>query len=400
MAIPSPSPWMLVRTISAALLFGAVAASPAITQASEPSLEAPALTVGPGVDTLGKAQHDLLVLWRSYLNERPYTYEPKRQWSSVEQRRWPIFDLAMPAVYQSAAEYQRTRATVVALDAANPGDSSVFVIRTLFTSQDSASGRELPVALTRVYAVREGGAWVLANALTRLTADWRRTVMGPITFIYPRDHRFDPVLARHAVRFADSLATVFGAPHPKGVTYYLARSPEEAFRISGVDFARPGTTGRSFPGNYMIFSGLPAYGEFYPHELTHLTLGWLPGLPMPPVLDEGLAFWLGGSRGRSWPELRADLAVALQADSSLTLSRLLAERPATDPLRSTAAGGLLQLAHERGGVSMVKRVLSPAHGPTARDILRGAEDALGCTRAELEAGWRQLIFQKRVSSGP
>jgi hypothetical protein len=253
----------------------------------------------------------------------------------------------------------------------------------------------LPVALARVYAVREGGAWVLANVLPRTTADWRRTTVGPITFIYPPDHVFDRGKARRAVRFADSLATTFGAPHPKGVTYYLARSPEEAFRIAGLDFVPPGSTGRSFPGNYMIFSGLPAYGEFYPHELTHLTLGWiLPELGTPPVLDEGLAFWLGGSRGKSWRTLRNDLARALRADPTLTLERLLAERPLTDPLRSTAAGALLQLAHERGGVPGVKRVLSPPRGPNGRDILRGGEAALRLNRGELEAAWRQSVLRE------
>jgi hypothetical protein len=318
----------------------------------------------------------------------------------VEQQRWPIFDLVTPAVYQSAGEYQRTRATVVGLEPATPGDSSAFVIRTLFTLADSVSGRELPIALTRVFAVKEDGAWVLANALTKATAEWRRATVGQITFIYPPGHRFDPVKARRAVRFADSLATAFGAPRPKGVTYYLARSPDEAFRIAGLDFVPPGSTGRSVPANYMIFSGLPAYGEFYPHELTHLTLGWiLPDLGTPPVLDEGLAFWLGGSRGKTWSELRGDLAAALRADSTLTLERLLAERPATDPLRSTAAGALLQLAHERGGVTAVKRVLSPPRGPNGRDILRGAQEALGLTRVALEIAWQQIVQHQGAAAG-
>jgi hypothetical protein len=306
----------------------------------------------------------------------------------------------MPAVYQSAAEYQRTRGTVVAIEPATPNDSNVFSIRTLFTRSDSASGPELPVALTRVFAIRENGAWVLANALTRTTAEWQRKTVGQFTFIYPPDHRFDKVKARHTVRFTDSLATAFGAPRPKGVTYYLARSPDEAFRIAGLDFVPPRSTGRSFPGNYMIFSGLPAYGEFYPHELTHLTLGWiLPDLGAPQVLDEGLAFWLGGSRGRCWAELRADLATALVADSALTLARLLAERPATDPLRSTAAGALLQLAQERGGVAVVKRVLSPPPGPNGRDILLGAQQALGLSREALEVAWRGIVERRGAASG-
>jgi hypothetical protein len=216
----------LILATCVVAIVGLSPATDALAQQVAPAVNPPELLVGPGVDTLDVTRRDLLTLWQSYLNDRPYTYKPKPQWSNVEQRRWPIFDLAMPAVYQSAVEYQLTRATVVGLEPATPGDSSAFVIRTLFTRQDSASGREVPVALTRVYAVREGGAWVLSNALTRLTRDWRRRTVGPITFIYPSDHRFDPSRARLAVRFSDSIATVFGAPHPKHMTYYCPGSAE------------------------------------------------------------------------------------------------------------------------------------------------------------------------------
>jgi len=168
----------------------------------------------------------MLELWRAYLEARPHTYEPKAQWSAVEQRRWPIFDLAMPAAYQSDADYLRTRATVVQIDPAHPDDSTEYVIRTLFTRPDSISGNELPVAFVRVYVIRENDQWVLANALPRLTADWRRTNLAPITFVYPPGHTLDTVRARRSIRFIDSLVTTFGAPRPKAVTYYLARVPK------------------------------------------------------------------------------------------------------------------------------------------------------------------------------
>jgi hypothetical protein len=111
------------------------------------------------------------------------------------------------------------------------------------------------------------------------------------------------------------------------------------------------------------------------------------------VLDEGLAFWLGGSRGKRWPTLLRDLAGALRADPSLTLEQLVISRPPTDSLRSTAAGALLQLAHERGGMKALKAVLSPPRTPAGRDILRSAEQVLGVTRPQLERGWRDLVLR-------
>jgi hypothetical protein len=386
--------WLFARRHVAVLALGALAARPPTAAHSQQAdARRPPLDVGLRVDTLGSPRREILRLWRAYLDARPHTYEPKPQWSPSEQRRWPIFDLAMPMVYQSESEFARTRAIVVEIEPAKPGDTTEYVVRTLFTRTDSAIGRELPVALIRVYAVREGGTWVLSNAVTRLTKDWRRTRVPPITFIYPPGHRLDTARARRSVRFIDSLVHTFGAPRPRAVTYYLARSPEEALRISGVELAPPGTTARSVPANYMVFSGLPQQGEFYPHELTHLIVGWvLPELGAPPVLDEGMAFWLGGSRGKSWRTLLRELASALHADPALTAERLLA-RPPTDSLRPTAAGALLHMAHERGGMRTLRAALSTPRGPTGPDVMRGVEHALGLTRAEVEAAWRAFVVR-------
>jgi hypothetical protein len=376
-----------------AAIVALLAVTPSSARGQRADAQPPPVDVGLRVDTLGSPRREVFRLWRSYLNARPHTYEPKPQWSGIEQRRWPIFDLAMPMVYQSESEFLQTRATVVEIEPATPGDTTEYVVRTLFTRVDPTARREFPVALVRVYAVREREAWVLSNAVTRLTKDWRRATVPPITFVYPPGHKLDTARARRSVRFIDSLVTTFEAPRPREVTYYLARSPEEALRISGVEFAPPGTTARSVPGNYMVFSGLPQYGEFYPHELSHLILGWvLPHFGAAPVLDEGMAFWLGGSRGKSWRTLLRDLARALQADPTLTAERLLA-RPVTDSLRPTAAGALLHMAHERGGMRTLRAALSTPRGPTGPDVVRGLGQALGMSRPEVEAAWRAFVLR-------
>jgi len=142
----------------------------------------------------------------------------------------------------------------------------------------------------------------------------------------------------------------------------------------------------------MVFSGLPGYGEFYPHELSHLILGWLlPNLGAPVILDEALAVWLGGSKGKSWPALLRELAVALWRDPTLT-PELLMRRPVTDPLRATTAAALLATAHEHGGMTSLRQALSPPRTEKGHDIVEGVARSMSMSPEQAKALWRRFVL--------
>ena len=92
-----------------------------------------------------------------------------------------------------------------------------------------------------VYVMREGGEWMLANALVPNTRGWRRDTVGALKF---------------------------------GATGGLAQ-----------------------PVNRQLFSGIPALGEEYRHELAHLVLAPLMTSSTWCVVSEGVATWLGGTTG-------------------------------------------------------------------------------------------------------
>ena len=352
----------------------------------------PPLKVTYMVDTSSPERKEILKLWSDYLAARPHSYAPKPQWSAAEQKQWPIFDLATPTAYATDDQYRRTHATVFEISPAHPADSSEYVIRTHFFRPETATDEER-AAIIRVYATRENGRWVLANALPRLTERWERTAFELITYVHPPGYQLDTTRARMAIRFIDSLVTTFGAPTMKPITYYLARSPEEAFALGGVDLYIPGSRARTPVADYLLFSGVPRYGEFYAHELVHLTLGWmLPSLGAPPLLDEALALWLGGGREMTWPQLLEELAIEVRRNPSWTAEQLTEVRPQTFLYRNTAAAALLVLAHARGGIPMLKAALrSP---PTRRgyDYVGGVAAAMHLTRGEVEDAFHQLVL--------
>jgi hypothetical protein len=60
--------------------------------------------------------------------------------------------------------------------------------------------------------VFDEGQWVLANALPRKTAAWRREEVGQITYFVEPGLVFNRQKAQRAVAFSDSLAAAFGIP--------------------------------------------------------------------------------------------------------------------------------------------------------------------------------------------
>ena len=82
----------------------------------------------------------------------------------MERERWPLFDLLNGYVYQGSSNLF----TVVHLAPA-VGLDSTYLIRTLVSRVSDSGQTVTPLARYRVYATREGGRWVLGNALPRVT---------------------------------------------------------------------------------------------------------------------------------------------------------------------------------------------------------------------------------------
>jgi len=166
-----------MRSRTASVLVTAILCPLGSTRAQLPST-AVGVAVGFGVDTVGAPNQEIFALWRGYLTSRPVCGRPNALWSRLEQQQWPSVDLLCPYVYQGFTKF-----TVVHLAPAI-GLDSTYLIRTLIASVSDSSQDVKPLALYRVYATRERGQWVLANALPRLTRRWNSERVGRITFVF------------------------------------------------------------------------------------------------------------------------------------------------------------------------------------------------------------------------
>ena len=371
---------------SLALVLVILAASPAAGQG------VPHIALGWGVDTTGAVAwtdtggadvvREILRRWSEYLQSNPGAQQPTKLWSAAEQERWPQYDLTAGMAYQGMP------ATVLEISPAAAGMGDRYVVKTLFGTVVGEAKETKPIALTRVYVVREHGQWVFSNVLPYITREWRREVVGPITYVLEPGYPFDAARARRAVAFADSLAAAYGVPQLTRLSYYLTSSPEQVHRIMGIDWTVAGIGyGYASQWNRLIFSGAPAAGEDYRHELAHFVLAPLTGAGRThPLVNEGLATWLGGSMGRDFPTLMREYATYLRQHPEVTLDAVL-EADGPDRGIRPAGAVLALMVFERGGVTAIKQLLGS--GRSTDELRTALMGLLGAGWPEIGVRWRE-----------
>lgn len=358
--------------------------------AQEPS---PSVSAGFGVDTTITDVRNVVSLIRAYLAKPDSSARTRGLWSTAT-----TFDRTVGDVTAWRAN-QGFPATVVGVIPAMPGDS-VYIVRILYARADSTGGAA-PLALQRLYAVRESGApyaFRLSSAFPRMRSNWERRSKGPITFWYVPGQRPNAPRINRTGRFVDSVAKLFNVPVPRHLDVIVGASMDDVERAIGLDFfpepSGPGQRSGGLNLGSIILSGNPAIAEAYFHEFVHSVLG--PTLPAgSALLSEGVATWLGGSRGRTTREMYTLLHSYQQSDSTLTLSGLIRSRfQVADADRSTnllyATGALIAGSiYRRQGIAALRRAYQLKGDPDA--LIRGISSALGFsptdTRA-LDAWWR------------
>jgi hypothetical protein len=281
---------------------------------------------------------------------------------------------------------------VLSVTPVNAAVDSAYQIVTRFwpegtTTRDSSTK---PVLTMTVYARREGRRWVLTNALPFKTSTWVRETRGRVTYRVAPALRFDVTKAVRSAEFVDSLATAFGVSAPPRIDYYVTESVDQALDILGVvvpeRFGAAGGFGK--PVNFQVFSGIPALGEEYRHEIAHVVL--LPiirGSSTSLLASEGVPTWFGGTAGRDYRGSVRHLASLLRAQPQLNLDKIVDDMGVSSDIRNAAGAVLAQMVHEAGGVDAVRDYLrTPGRG--IREVLERLLERPWPTIAE---DWRQRV---------
>jgi hypothetical protein len=175
----------------------------------------------------------------------------------------------------------------------------------------------------------------------------------------------------------------------------------------GIDFypeaSGPGQQSGGLDIGAILLMGNPAIGEDYLHEFVHAVLG--PSLPNGnKLLGEGVATWLGGSRGRAPRAMYALLRRYQVADSTLHFAALVrngftvagAER-ATDLQYATGAL-IVNAIYKKTGIAGVRRIYQLQGDPNA--LLRAIAIELGRPPDDdsLDSWWRAEAARASINN--
>ncbi len=348
-----------------------------------------------GVDPALAVRAEVVRLWRDYLAVRQDSTRRVAFWSAADRERAPDPDLALA----SASYIADADAVLIEALPLVAGDSSRWVLRTVYTSGGTIARPGL-LAMERMHVVHEGGRWVLAHPGVVETAGWRRERVGQIDYVVHPALGFDTRRAQETARWLDATAHRFGVSDARRITYYLVPDVQAALQLTGLEWAisadRSG--GRANPRARIVFAADPRFGEAYLHELTHVLLApWLGDASA--FVGEGIAYWLGGARGQTFPTMMQDLATFLARQPGLELRAVLEEN-GSGPIGSArlpAAAAVFELAHRRGGDAAVRRLVEETRA--GQPGIEAVAGALGLTPPELESDWRALVLSFGDSAG-
>jgi hypothetical protein len=377
------------RLVVAGLVFGAVVI-PADTHGQVPP---PTVTVSFGIDTTLTDVRGIVRLVRAYLANPDSSARSRGLWSTATGFDRRVGDLTTEA-------YQGFPATIIGVASDGPGDS-VYVVRVLYARADSTGGNIFPLALQRLYAVRESGAafgFRLEGALPRLTQGWEHRSKGRVTFWYAPGQHPNPGKISYTSAFVDSVAVLFHVPPPRHVDMYVAGSMEEAQRAIGLDFFPAASADRSRGGRALqggiVLAGDPGVGEGYVHEVVHVVLG--PTFTTRNRLfAEGVATWLGGSRGHTTREMYAILRRIQAAHPALTLGQVLTndipDAIAEERTQAFYATGALVVdtVYRRSGITGLRALAQLNNDPNALLLALPAQLGLDAPhQVTLDQWWR------------
>ncbi len=252
----------------------------------------------------------------------------------------------------------------------------------------------MTLCILDVYARRNtAGVFKMYNARNiNLKKDWSMRTVGYLKYYYPQGHRFDKSKAKKQNTFITcTLPEIFGCT-PDTVNYFFAETREQLDKLKGFEF-NVGGSGTEKPSGKTIGNSVYTTGtdEYYPHELVHVFIN-----PMYPDMHnwaaEGLAVYLGGSRGKSLQWHINRTAKYLSEHPEIDLNNMLDLQTMDEytDYRYVLGGAIIQLIYENECWDGVKEFV----GETTNEkesYYAAIEKHLGWKQSEIDMKFRKAL---------
>ncbi|WP_010516961.1 hypothetical protein [Croceivirga radicis] len=327
------------------------------------------------VDASHGPTQQIMALFENYIGSNPQLKAENPYWNSEEQAKYKNFDFLEEEFEPSL--YMGLPAHVLSISF----KEDVAFIKVQF-SYCKADGTPYVLAIVNYLAKKVKGKYRLFNRLPLNRQSWNCTTVGRVDFYYPDYHEFNYEKAGELNVFINNLCENFGVK-PKPFDYYMAANYDEIQVLKGIDYYL-GMGGVDRPSgkaaeNKVYCGGL---GEFYAHEVFHVQLQeHFPEMHF--WVSEGIATFLGGSRGQSLDWHLKKTNDFLAKNPKIDLSELLTLKNLdSETAYHYSLGGLIARKFwETGKYPLLKKMMATVK--TDADYYKAIETYLGIPKDKL-----------------
>ncbi len=343
--------------------------------------------VNPGWENFS----EIIEVWTNYL-QAPTESAGAQYWNTAEVAKYGIKDYNL-INHEYSPSFHRLIKVYTAQIMSISAQDGLYKVTTQFyyPKHDTI----MTLCILNVYAKREkpDGEFKLYNARNViLQKDWSSQTVGYLKYYYPKNHEFDEEKALKQDQFITStLPGIFGCK-PDTVEYYFAETRKQLDDLKGFEF-NVGGSGTEKPSGKTNGTSVYTTGtdEYYPHELVHVFIN-----PMYPDMhnwaSEGLATFLGGSRGQSLQWHIKRTATYLEEHPEVDLNNMLDLRTMDEytDYRYVLGGAIIQLIHDKENCKAVKEFLAETTSDD-ESYYSAIERHLGWKRNEIDKKFRKAL---------
>lgn len=326
---------------------------------------------------------EVMTLFENYIASAPQENKANPYWNQEEQEKHKHYDF-LESEFQPSL-YMGFPVHVLSIQF----NDRFCQIKAQF-SYCQEDGSPYILATVNYHAKKENGKYKLYNALPYNRKFWKNRKVGLVDFYYPPYHEFNLDKANKLNDFIHEICSNFDV-EPTPFEYYLADTYDEIQHLKGFDYYL-GMGGTSKPSGKAtddkVYCG--GLGEYYPHEVVHLQID--EHYPNKHFwITEGLATYLGGSRGQTLEWHLEKTGRYLKDHPEIDLNNMLELTNLDDETAyHYVLGGLIvKRVCEKGGWELLKDFMNS--GTTDDNYYQAIERFLGVKRIQLNEYLREEL---------
>lgn len=319
----------------------------------------------------------IIEYWKEYLDSDSHFKFDSPYWYSEEltDPNATLWDLNLAGMKRNNA--QNTVIGVV------PVKENYWELISMFAT--STAERLIPHCILSVYVTKIDGALKFVSKTDFIKPKLNSEQVGEITYYFDKSYNFNVEEAQRLREFNAEVASFFET-NVLDFDYFICENSRDTAAIRGYLFEPSMYVPNQYGAladvvNRIIYAGNNS--EFYPHEVVHLYTKELFYYKYHRWIDEGLATFLGGSRGKDLDWHLEQLRTFLIDNPDFQLNEISELHTLSNGNYSTefryAIGGLLvREIYEQEGIKGVKESLQ--FGSKEDDFYRLIEEKFGVER--------------------